>query len=55
MQNDWELDTGTAVADGQWRDDGFTIPGPGRERFHHALFAYALSGGILGALIGCVL
>lgn len=53
--NDWELDTGAAAADGQWQDNGFTISSPGRERFHLPLFAYALAGGVLAAVLGRVL
>lgn len=55
MRDDWELDIGIEAAGGQWRDDGFTISGSGRERFHRSLFAYALLGGVLGALLGRVL
>ena len=52
MQDDWGLDTGTAVVSDQWQTDGFVPSGSGQERFHLALFICALVGGILAALIG---
>lgn len=52
MQDDWGLDTGTAVGNGQWQTGGITTSGSGQERFHLALFICALAGGILAALIG---